>query len=136
MKLFEPILILVGDSSLLITPRPSGAFVTVKSHRRACTPGPVHESRRRTRLPRVSGASDRADEEVEVHEQNDFIREVSRKASGFTKLSVMYTRQQAIDAAEEKGVGRVISLHSVAHIQHVSCSFLIHISHPLCLLLQ
>ncbi|KZP33443.1 FMN-linked oxidoreductase [Athelia psychrophila] len=55
--------------------------------------------------PRVNGASDRADEEVEDHEQNDFIREIARKASGSTKIisNGGYTRQQAIDVAEEKG---------------------------------
>ncbi|KZP02673.1 hypothetical protein FIBSPDRAFT_770342, partial [Athelia psychrophila] len=36
---------------------------------------------------------------------NDFIREIARKASGFTKIisNGGYTRQQAIDVAEEKG---------------------------------
>ncbi|KZP26859.1 NADH:flavin oxidoreductase/NADH oxidase [Athelia psychrophila] len=53
--------------------------------------------------PRISGASDRTD--VGDHEQNDFIRDITRKAGGITKVISAggYTRQQAIEAAEEKG---------------------------------
>lgn len=69
--------------------------------------------------PRVSGASDRT-EVIPDSEQNHFIRDIVRKAGGYTKIISAggYTRQQAIEAAEEKGD---LIAFGRAYISNVSC---------------